>query len=104
MMSFIENHHNNYCDFLTVFLCVCIIGNMYKGIRLKWTEPPEARMPPPGWRLYVFKGVEQVETLHLHRQSAYLFGREDIIADIHLLHGSISKQHAVIQFRMKVVS
>jgi smad nuclear-interacting protein 1 len=27
---------------------------------LKYHEPPEARKPPVGWRLYVFKGTEQV--------------------------------------------
>lgn len=27
---------------------------------LKYHEPPEARKPPVGWRLYVFKGKEQV--------------------------------------------
>jgi smad nuclear-interacting protein 1 len=27
---------------------------------LKYNEPPEARRPSQGWRLYVFKGKEQV--------------------------------------------
>jgi smad nuclear-interacting protein 1 len=27
---------------------------------LKYNEPPEARKPLVGWRLYVFKGDEQV--------------------------------------------
>jgi len=27
---------------------------------LKYNEPPEARKPVLGWRLYVFKGSEQV--------------------------------------------
>jgi hypothetical protein len=27
---------------------------------LKYNEPPEARKPVLGWRLYVFKGTEQV--------------------------------------------
>jgi smad nuclear-interacting protein 1 len=27
---------------------------------LKYNEPPEARKPLLGWRLYVFKGSEQV--------------------------------------------
>lgn len=30
---------------------------------LKYNEPPEARKPILGWRLYVFKGSEQVGTL-----------------------------------------
>jgi smad nuclear-interacting protein 1 len=40
-----------------------------------------------------------VETLYLHRQSAYLFGREGRVADHVLAHPSCSSQHAVIQFR-----
>jgi len=86
---------------------------------LKYNEPPEARKPMLGWRLYVFKGSEQVgrlftcslrsyprsklsfacvlELLHIHRQSAYLIGRDRTVADISIDHPSCSKQHAVIQ-------
>jgi hypothetical protein len=32
---------------------------------LKYNEPPEARKPLVGWRLYVFKGDEQLGALHL---------------------------------------
>ncbi|KAF8073590.1 SMAD/FHA domain-containing protein [Lyophyllum atratum] len=66
---------------------------------LKYNEPPEARKPTVGWRLYVFKGKEQVELLHIHRQSAYLIGRDRLVADISVDHPSCSKQHAVIQYR-----
>ncbi|KNZ73303.1 Smad nuclear-interacting protein 1 [Termitomyces sp. J132] len=66
---------------------------------LKYNEPPEARKPTVGWRLYVFKGSEQVELLHINRQSAYLIGRDQLVADIALDHPSCSKQHAVIQYR-----
>lgn len=66
---------------------------------LKYNEPPEARKPPQNWRLYVFKGSEQVELLHIHRQSAYLIGRDRLVADIPIDHPSSSKQHAVIQYR-----
>ncbi|KAF8133791.1 SMAD/FHA domain-containing protein [Boletus edulis] len=52
-----------------------------------------------GWRLYVFKGSEQTELLHIHRQSAYLVGRDRTVADISIDHPSCSKQHAVIQHR-----
>jgi smad nuclear-interacting protein 1 len=88
---------------------------------LKYNEPPEARKPVLGWRLYVFKGSEQVgkcsyrftmfyssgvdflwsscepELLHIHRQSAYLIGRDRLVADIAVDHPSCSKQHAAIQ-------
>ncbi|KAF8264761.1 SMAD/FHA domain-containing protein [Lactarius quietus] len=67
---------------------------------LKYNEPPEARKPLVGWRLYVFKGEEQLELLHIHRQSAYLVGRDRMVADIPLEHPSCSKQHAVIQYRL----
>lgn len=32
---------------------------------LKYNEPPEARKPTLGWRLYVFKGSEQVGRCHI---------------------------------------
>ena len=87
---------------------------------LKYNEPPEARKPILGWRLYVFKGSEQVgtslsslgldplyqkknyvpELLHIHRQSAYLIGRDKAVADISVDHPSCSKQHAVIQCKL----
>ncbi|KAF8585523.1 SMAD/FHA domain-containing protein [Ramaria rubella] len=66
---------------------------------LKYNEPPEARKPSQGWRLYVFKGKEQVDLLHIHRQSAYLVGRDRVVSDIPVEHPSCSKQHAAIQFR-----
>ncbi|KDQ62531.1 hypothetical protein JAAARDRAFT_122246 [Jaapia argillacea MUCL 33604] len=69
---------------------------------LKYHEPPEARKPPLGWRLYVFKGSEQIDLLHIHRQSAYLIGRDRLVADIPVEHPSCSKQHAVIQYRQVV--
>ena len=41
--------------------------------------------------------------MHIHRQSAYLVGRIKEIADILTLHPSCSGQHAVLQFRLKVL-
>ncbi|CAN0112402.1 unnamed protein product, partial [Scytosiphon promiscuus] len=75
-------------------------GNVYKGVVLKWQEPEEARAPTKKWRLYVFKGEATLATLHIHRQSAYLVGREKRVADIVVDHPSCSKQHAVVQFRL----
>ena len=98
---------------------------------LKYNEPPEARKPLVGWRLYVFKGDEQVgaqsspylflclllthplddafcwgrvDLLHIHRQSAYLIGRDPTVTDIPLEHPSCSKQHAVIQCNLCFIS
>jgi hypothetical protein len=39
----------------------------------------------------------RVDLLHIHRQSAYLIGRDRTVTDIPLEHPSSSKQHAVIQ-------
>ena len=74
-------------------------GNVYKGVVLKFSEPPEARAPNTQWRLYVFKGEDTLETLHISKQSAYLFGRNEDIADVPLRHASCSSQHAVLQYR-----
>lgn len=35
-------------------------ANTVKGVQLKYNEPPEARKPTKNWRLYVFKGKDQV--------------------------------------------
>ena len=66
---------------------------------LKFQEPPEARAPNTQWRLYVFKDDKPLETLHISKQSAYLFGRNTEFADIHIAHPSSSGQHAVLQYR-----
>ncbi|KAK3347488.1 SMAD/FHA domain-containing protein [Neurospora tetraspora] len=70
-------------------------------VTLKYHEPPEARKPAPRdqWRLYVFKGDEVIDTIELHMRSCWLVGRDLAIADLPAEHPSISKQHAVIQFR-----
>ena len=77
--------------------------NLYKGIQMKWTEPPDAVTPAKGWLLFAHQGEEvlnQGKPYSLHRQSAYLFGKNREIADIELEKvPSCSEQHAVIQFR-----
>ncbi|EJU00876.1 SMAD/FHA domain-containing protein [Dacryopinax primogenitus] len=73
--------------------------NTMHGVLLKYNEPPEARRPEVGWRLYVFKHDVQVEMLSIGRQSAYLVGRDRVVSDIPIDHPSCSKQHAVIQYR-----
>jgi smad nuclear-interacting protein 1 len=75
-------------------------SNMVNGVSLKWVEPSDAMKPTKRWRLYVFKGKEALEPYHIHRQSAYLLGRERRVADIPLDHPSCSSQHAVLQFRL----
>ena len=71
--------------------------NTVNGVVVRYSEPAEARKPKTKWRLYVFKGNEELPILYVHRQSAYLLGRDRKVADIPLDHPSCSKQHAVIQ-------
>ncbi|CAI5438965.1 unnamed protein product [Caenorhabditis angaria] len=73
--------------------------NTFRGVVIKYNEPPEAKKPNARWRLYPFKGEEALQVLYIHRQSAYLIGRDHKIADIPVDHPSCSKQHAVLQFR-----
>jgi len=74
--------------------------NTFNGIVIKYSEPPEARKPKRRWRFYVFKGDEVLPTLHLHRQSAFLMGRDRKVCDLPIDHPSCSKQHAVFQYRL----
>lgn len=73
--------------------------NSFKGVVIKYNEPPEAQKPDQRWFLYPFKGKESLDPIPIYRQSAYLLGRDRSIADIPIDHPSCSKQHAVIQFR-----
>jgi len=74
--------------------------NTFNGIVIKYAEPPEARIPKRRWRFYVFKGDEVMPTLHIHRQSAYLIGRDRKVCDLPVDHPSCSKQHAAFQYRL----
>lgn len=74
--------------------------NTYNGVVIKYSEPPEARKPKRRWRLYPFKGETSLPVLHIHRQSAYLMGRDRKVADIPIDHPSCSKQHAALQYRL----
>lgn len=74
--------------------------NTFRGVVIKYSEPPESRVPKRRWRLYPFKNDEALPVMYIHRQSAYLMGRQRRIADIPIDHPSCSKQHAVLQYRM----
>lgn len=71
------------------------------SITLKYHEPPEARKASPRdqWKLFVFKGPDIVDTVELSLRSCWLVGRESAVVDLPADHPSLSKQHAVIQFR-----
>ncbi|KAM5248223.1 smad nuclear-interacting protein 1 [Ctenodactylus gundi] len=75
-------------------------ANIFRGVVIKYSEPPEARIPKKRWRLYPFKNDKVLPVMHIHRQSAYLLGRHRRIADIPIDHPSCSKQHAVFQYRL----
>ncbi|XP_045606386.1 uncharacterized protein [Procambarus clarkii] len=75
-------------------------ANTFNGVVIKYSQPPEARKPKRRWRWYIFKGEEDLPFLPLHRQSAYLIGRDRKVADIPTDHPSCSKQHAVLQYRL----
>ncbi|RWS13406.1 smad nuclear-interacting protein 1-like protein [Dinothrombium tinctorium] len=74
--------------------------NVFNGVVIKYNEPPEAKCPKRKWRLYPFKGEEALPFIPIHKQSAFLLGRDRKVADIPIDHPSCSKQHAVIQFRV----
>ncbi|RKP39810.1 SMAD/FHA domain-containing protein, partial [Dimargaris cristalligena] len=73
--------------------------NTVNGTIVDYNEPPEARVPTAKWRLYVFKGDQQLEVIPVARQSAYLVGRDRKVADLPVDHPSCSKQHAALQYR-----
>ena len=73
--------------------------NVFNGVVVKYSEPPEAKKPKKRWRFYVFKGQESLPVMHLHRQSAYLIGKDRKVADIPIDHPSCSRQHAALQYR-----
>lgn len=75
-------------------------SNTVNGTVVRYSQPPEARKPKRKWRLYVFKGNEELPILYIHRQSAYLLGRDRKVADVPLDHPSCSKQHSALQFRL----
>ncbi|CAF1602277.1 unnamed protein product [Rotaria sp. Silwood1] len=74
--------------------------NTYKGVVIKYSEPIEARKPKRRWRFYVFKGEQELPMYQIHRQSAYLIGRDRTVCDLPVDHPSCSKQHAVLQYRL----
>lgn len=74
--------------------------NTYRGVVIKYSEPPEARKPRRRWRLYPFKGDKALQTLYIHRESAYLIGRDRKVVDLAVDHPSCSKQHAALQYRL----
>ncbi|KAL8270840.1 hypothetical protein Esti_005211 [Eimeria stiedai] len=81
------------------------------GVPLKHTPPEDEHMPDKKWRLYEFKKAnrkslakadeEPSKVMHIHRRTSFLLGKDERVCDITLLHPTISKQHAVLQFRKR---
>jgi smad nuclear-interacting protein 1 len=80
----------------------CIRPNsQVNGVVLKFSEPPEARLPRTRWLLYTFKnGALEGDPLKVSKATCYLFGRERRVADVPTDHPSCSGQHAVLQYRL----
>jgi smad nuclear-interacting protein 1 len=78
--------------------------NIVNGVVVKYSQPPEARKPKKGWRVYPFKGDQGLPVLYIHRQSSYLIGRDRRVVDFPVDHPSCSKQHAALQYRLMPVS
>ena len=68
---------------------------------LKYHEPAEARKPSAKhqWRIFVFKGKDTIDTIHIYARSCWLMGRDEKVCDYWIQHPSASTQHAVVQFR-----
>lgn len=76
-------------------------ANKVNGVVVKYAEPPEARRPTKRkWRLYPFKNDQSLNTIHIHRQSCFLIGRDKKVCEIAVDHPSCSKQHAALQYRL----
>ena len=59
--------------------------NTFNGVEVIYTQPQEARNPKERWRLYPFKGEQAFDPLYIHRQSAYLIGKEKKVGSLHRL-------------------
>jgi len=78
-------------------------GTIYQknGFDLKYLPPSEAQKPNRKFRIYELKDGEEKDVYHLHRKDHFIFGRNSKVCDIPLKHLSISKQHAVLQYRRR---
>ena len=76
------------------------------GAVLKYQPPADAALPTLSYRLYCFPAASATTApssphppLYIHSQSLYRVGREPVINDLVVDHHSVSKQHAVLQYR-----
>jgi smad nuclear-interacting protein 1 len=78
------------------------------GEELQYEEPADAATPLQeyAWRMYIFKKGSPLDEesgglVMVNRQRYYLFGRDSSVAHVQTDHMSCSKQHAVMQYRMR---
>jgi smad nuclear-interacting protein 1 len=75
-------------------------GNIYKGVVLKLSEPPEARAPnTPMAILRLQRRRGSRDSPRIETVSLFVWDGNEDIADIPLRHGSCSSQRAVLQYR-----
>lgn len=86
-----------------------IVRSDGRATALKYHEPSEASRPAAGtWRMFVFAPASKnsiEDELDLSARSCWLIGRDREVADIWVTPDgsggdSVSKQHAVVQFRL----
>jgi smad nuclear-interacting protein 1 len=68
-----------------------------------YVQSEDSAMPVKKWVLIPLKGEEVLEKIPLYRQEWYLFGKDRDIAHVPTDHPSCSRQHAVVQYRRRVV-
>lgn len=54
--------------------------NTFKGVVIKYNEPPDANKPDQRWFIYPFKDSESLDSIPIYRQAAFLLGRDRTIA------------------------
>ncbi|XP_011310478.1 kanadaptin [Fopius arisanus] len=69
-----------------------------KPLPLAYNEPSWSGRPPSGYKAEVLKSGVILNTIELSKQSFFVVGRLPV-CDIHLQHPTISRYHAILQFR-----
>lgn len=72
--------------------------NQSRFVTIHFQEPEWAATPPPGYCIEVIKGGQIVETLPLKGKTFFVIGRL-ANCDLIMEHPSLSRHHAVIQYR-----
>ena len=79
--------------------------NMKNGILLKYTTPQDKAIPTKTWCLFEFEknASDPIKTYNLINRDNFLIGKDNRLAHILLAYDDCSRQHAVIQFRKKII-